>query len=57
MTDNDIRHILVEHGHDWMIFARALIDEERKRCCLIVTGLCVSDNNAQEIVDRIQEKA
>ena len=57
MNDTDIRHILVEHGHDWMIFARALIEEERKRCCSIVAGLCVSDNNAQEIVDRIRGKA
>jgi hypothetical protein len=57
VTDTDIRHILLEHGHDWMLFARALIAEERKRCCSVVIGLCMSDNNAQEIVDRIREKA
>ena len=36
MTDTDIRHILVEHGHDWMLFARALLKEEREAIARMV---------------------
>ena len=28
--------------------------EERDRCCRAIFGLCISDNNAQEIVNKIR---
>lgn len=31
------------------------VADERSRCCRIVTGLCISDNNAQEITDAIRK--
>lgn len=36
MTDTDIRHILVEHGHEWMAFARALLRAEREAIARMV---------------------
>jgi hypothetical protein len=30
-------------------FAALVASAERKACCQIVTGLCISDNNAEEI--------
>ena len=34
----------------------ALISAERERACRIVTGLCISDNNAHEINTKIREQ-
>jgi hypothetical protein len=34
----------------------ALIGAERERACRIVTGLCISDNNAHEINTKIREQ-
>ena len=39
MTDTDIRHILVQHGHDWMLFARALLKDEREKIARLVDPL------------------
>lgn len=36
MTDTEIRRLLVEKGHDWMIFARALLKEEREKIARLV---------------------
>lgn len=38
----------------WALMCRKMVAAERDRCCRIIFGLCVSDNNAQEIVDRIR---
>ena len=41
-----IPHIKVSmYGHS----LRRLLADEREACCRIVTGLCISDNNAAEI--------
>lgn len=34
---------------------RKALADERSRCCRIVTGLFISDNNAQEITDAIRK--
>lgn len=34
---------------DLVQFAHLVARAERKSCCQIVTGLCISDNNADEI--------
>ena len=34
----------------------ALLAAERERVCRIVTGLCISDNNAHEINTKIRER-
>jgi hypothetical protein len=36
-------------------FAALVTDAERERACHIVTGLCISDNNAHEINTKIRE--
>jgi hypothetical protein len=36
-------------------FAALVAAAERKRACRIVTGLCISDNNAHEINTKIRE--
>ena len=38
-------------------FAALITAAERERACRIVTGLCISDNNAREINDAIRAKA
>jgi hypothetical protein len=38
-------------------FAALVAAAERDRACRIVTGLCISDNNAREINDAIRAKA
>jgi hypothetical protein len=37
-------------------FAALVAAAERKRACRIVTGLCISDNNAHEINTKIRER-
>jgi hypothetical protein len=32
------------------------VEAEREACCRIVTGLCISDNNAREINDAIKAR-
>jgi hypothetical protein len=36
-------------------FAALVAAAERERACRIVTGLCISDNNAHEINTKIRE--
>jgi hypothetical protein len=38
-------------------YARWAIAAERTRACRIVTGLCISDNNAREINEAIRTQA
>jgi hypothetical protein len=38
----------------WDLMCRKMVDAERDRCCRIIFGLCLSDNNAQEIVNKIR---
>jgi len=38
----------------WALVCKKMIAAERDHCCRIIFGLCISDNNAQEIVDRIR---
>lgn len=38
----------------WSLMCKKMVAAEQDRCCRIIFGLCVSDNNAQEIVDRIR---
>lgn len=38
------------------LVAQAVRADEQNRCCRIVTGLCISDNNAQEITDAIRAR-
>jgi hypothetical protein len=35
----------------------AVAEQERSRACRIVTGLCISDNNAREINEAIRMQA
>ena len=37
-------------------FAAIVAAAERERACRIVTGLCISDNNAREINEAIRER-
>jgi hypothetical protein len=36
-------------------YTRKIQEMERERACRIVTGLCISDNNAHEINTKIRE--
>ena len=38
----------------WALMCRKMVDAERDRCCRAIFGLCISDNNAQEIVNKIR---
>ena len=38
----------------WALMCKKMVAAEQDRCCRIIFGLCVSDNNAQEIVDRLR---
>ena len=52
-----------EDGHEeanrranmgWTLMCKKMVAAEQDRCCRIVFGLCLSDNNAQEIVNKIR---
>jgi len=43
-------------GLDVEKFAELVRADERKVCCAIVTGLCLSDNNAEEINKAIRSR-
>jgi hypothetical protein len=61
MTKDDILRMAREAGCDiaWADslerFAALVAAAERDRACRIVTGLCISDNNAHEINTKIRE--
>jgi hypothetical protein len=38
----------------WALMCKKMVAAERDRCCRIIVDLCVSDNNAQEIVKKIR---
>lgn len=38
----------------WVLMCKKMVAAERDHCCRIIFGLCVSDNNAQEIVNKIR---
>lgn len=38
----------------WALMCKKMVAAEQDRCCRIIFGLCVSDNNAQEIVNKIR---
>lgn len=42
---------------EWLPFLQAIAAAERDACCRIVTGLCISDNNAREINEAIRGRA
>ena len=52
--DVDIQEANLRANTAWSLMCRKMVAAERERCCRIIFGLCVSDNNAQEIVDRIR---
>ena len=62
MTKDDIIRMAREAGCDiaWADslerFAALVAAAERERACRIVTGLCISDNNAREINTKIRER-
>ena len=47
----------LEHAVSDERFAALVAAAERERACRIVTGLCISDNNAREINEAIRAKA
>jgi len=67
MTKDDIINLARQHGKPVQeqnaeveyLFTlegvNALLAAERDRACRIVTGLCISDNNAHEINTKIRE--
>jgi hypothetical protein len=62
MTRDDIAQMMQDSsGMDWgteahfQRFAALVAAAERERACRIVTGLCISDNNAREINTKIRE--
>jgi len=63
MTKDDIAQMMQDSsGMDWgteahfQRFAALVAAAERERACRIVTGLCISDNNAREINEAIRAK-
>ena len=54
--DSADRRILVIRLLDAFEMVTTIIREERARACRIVTGLCISDNNAREICGAIKGK-
>jgi len=38
----------------WTLMCKKMVAAEQDRCCRIIFGLCLSDNNAQEIVNKIR---
>ena len=38
----------------WALMCKKMVAAEQDRCCRIIFGLCLSDNNAQEIVNKIR---
>jgi hypothetical protein len=68
LTRDDITHMAREAGFsdkqsevyfDRMLqrFTTLVAAAERTRACRIVTGLCISDNNAREICEAIRMQA
>jgi hypothetical protein len=62
MTRDEIAQMMQDSsGTDWgteahfQRFAALVAAAERDRACRIVTGLCISDNNAHEINTKIRE--
>lgn len=51
-----VPHWFDERAASFEYFARLVIAAERKAIEPIVFGLCISDNNAQEIVSAIRER-
>jgi hypothetical protein len=68
MTREDIIQMAREAGFNWPETSTTTIEErlerfaalavaaEREAICPIVYGLCISDNNAQEIVNAIRAR-
>lgn len=54
--DSEDRRILVIRELDAFCMVGKIIAAERARACHIVTGLCISDNNAREICEAIRGK-
>ncbi len=52
----DIQEATRRANMGWDLMCKKMVAAERDRCCRIIFGLCVSDNNAQEIVDRIRSE-
>jgi hypothetical protein len=53
MTVNSIHSCHPECDRPGCVAVRKAVEAEREAICPIVYGLCVSDNNAQEIVNAI----
>jgi hypothetical protein len=56
MTVNSIHSCHPECDRPGCVAVRKAVEAERRACAKIVYGLCVSDNNAQEIVNAIRAR-
>jgi hypothetical protein len=68
MTRDDIIEAASKAGFNWPgihtttieerleRFANLIVAAERTRACRIVTGLCISDNNAREICEAVRSE-
>jgi hypothetical protein len=56
MTVNSIHTCHPECDKPGCVAVRKAVEAEREAICPIVFGLCVSDNNAQEIVNAIRAR-
>jgi len=56
MTVNSIHSCHPECDRPGCVAVRKAVEAEREAICEIVYGLCVSDNNAQEIVNAIRAR-
>ena len=59
MNRDDIINLARQHGITFDLaallrYTRKVQEMERERACRIVTGLCISDNNAHEINTKIR---
>ena len=56
MTVNSIHTCHPECDRPGCVAVRKAVEAEREAICPIVYGLCISDNNAQEIVEAIRAR-
>jgi len=54
MRELDIQEANRRANAGWSLMCKKMVAAEQDRCCRIIFGLCLSDNNAQEIVNKIR---
>jgi len=54
MRELDIQEVNRRANAGWSLMCKKMVVAEQDRCCRIIFGLCLSDNNAQEIVNKIR---